>query len=78
MYSLATIASVAPFVGVFGTVLGILNSFQGENGPRDAIMAAVTKGLSESLWPMAFGLLVGLVSLWFYEYLTDRLRTIDH
>ncbi len=40
-------------------------------------MAYEFKGLSESLWPTAFGLLVGLVSLWFYEYLTGRLRTFD-
>ncbi len=77
LYSLATIASLAPWVGIFGTILGIVNSFQGISGERISAMAAIRRGISESLWPTAFGLLVGLVSLWFYEYLTGRLRTID-
>ncbi len=77
LYSLATIASLAPWVGIFGTILGIVNSFQGVTGEKTAIMAAFAKRLSESLWPMAFGLLVGLVSLWFYLYLSTKLRTID-
>ena len=49
----------------------------GVTGEKTAIMAAFAKRLSESLWPMAFGLLVGLVSLWFYLYLSNKLRTID-
>jgi len=40
-------------------------------------MAAISGALSESLWPTAFGLLVGLISLWCYRYLTGRLSTID-
>ncbi len=40
-------------------------------------MAAVAKELSESLWPMGLGLLVGLVSLWSFRYLTGRLATFD-
>jgi MotA/TolQ/ExbB proton channel family len=78
LYSLATIASLAPWVGIFGTILGIVNSFGGGvTGEKTAIMAAFAKRLSESLWPTAFGLLVGLVSLWFYLYLSSKLRTID-
>jgi hypothetical protein len=40
-------------------------------------MAAISGALSESLWPTAFGLLVGLISLWCYRHLTGRLSTID-
>jgi MotA/TolQ/ExbB proton channel family len=77
LYSLATIASLAPFVGAFGTLLGILSAFQGGSGEKHALMAAIVRRVSESLWPMAFGLLVGLVSLWFYLYLSGRLGAID-
>jgi MotA/TolQ/ExbB proton channel family len=77
VYGLATIASLAPWVGLFGTVLGIFNSFRGTTGPRVTIMAAIAGQLSESLWFTAFGLAVGLMSLWFYRYLTEKLRTID-
>jgi hypothetical protein len=77
VYGLATIASLAPWVGLCGTVLGIANSFPGYDGPRVSIRPIVFENLSESLWPTAFGLLVGLVSLWFYEYLTSRLHTLD-
>ncbi len=76
-YSLATIACLAPWVGLFGTVLGIFNSFQGFEGEKTALMAAFAERLSRSLWPTALGLLVGLMSLWFYGCLSGRLDTID-
>jgi hypothetical protein len=41
-------------------------------------MAAVEKNLSESLWPTGYGLLVGIASLLFYQYLASRLRTFGH
>jgi hypothetical protein len=77
LYSLATITSLAPFFGVFGTLLGILNLFRGIAGSKWSIMLAFGRGTSESLWPTAFGLAVGVVSMGFYLYLTSRLRTID-
>ncbi len=80
LYGLATIAVLAPWVGLFGTVLGIVNSFQGISGERWAAMAAhlQKKGLSQSMWPTAFGLLVGIVALWCYRYLETRLQALDH
>ena len=78
LYGLATIAVLAPWVGLFGTVLGIVNSFQGISGERWAAMAAICEGLSQSMWPTAFGLLVGIVALWCYRYLETRLQTLDH
>lgn len=77
MYSLATIACLAPWVGLFGTILGIVNSFQGISGERWSNYAAICEGLSESMWPTAFGLMVGLVALWWYRYLEERLQALD-
>jgi hypothetical protein len=77
VYGLATIASLAPWVGLFGTVLGIFNSFGGIDGEKTALMAAFAERLSRSLWPTAFGLAVGLISLWFYRYLSGRLHAFD-
>jgi biopolymer transport protein ExbB/TolQ len=74
---LATIASIAPLVGLFGTVMGIPTSFVGCNGEKSACMAAVAERLSGSIWPTAMGLLVGLTSLWCYRYLADRLEDFD-
>lgn len=78
LYSVATIACVAPWVGLFGNVLGIVNSFQGLGTSQAAGMAALAKRLSESMWPTAFGLVVGIVALWCYRYLEGRLQTFDH
>lgn len=77
VYSLATVACVAPWFGLFGTILGIINSFRGGGGEKHAVMAAVAKGLSESMWPTAFGLLVGLIALWSHEYLAGQLSALD-
>jgi hypothetical protein len=77
VYSLATVASVAPWVGLFGTILGIVNSFQGFSGPRFTIMAAICQRLSESMWPTGLGLLVGMIALWSYEYLAGELSALD-
>ncbi|MGA2881448.1 MAG: MotA/TolQ/ExbB proton channel family protein [Bryobacteraceae bacterium] len=78
LYGVATIACLAPWIGLFGTILGIVNSFQGISGERWAAMAAICEGLSQSMWPTAFGLLVGIVALSCYRYLEDRLQTLDH
>jgi hypothetical protein len=77
LYSLATVACVAPWIGLFGNVLGIVNSFQGLGTSKAAGLAAVTKRLSESMWPTAFGLMVGVVALWCYRYLEGKLLTFD-
>jgi len=77
VYSLATIASVAPWVGVFGTVITFSDAFPGISGQRESVMAYLFDHLATSMSFTAFGLLVGLMSLWFYRYLTGRLRTFD-
>lgn len=75
--SLASITSLAPFVGVLGTLLGIANSFPGIGGQKRNFMAAVFARLSGALVMTAAGLLVALVSLYFYEYLKGRLECFD-
>jgi MotA/TolQ/ExbB proton channel family len=77
VYSLATIASIAPWFGLFGTILGIVNSFQGITGDKTSGMAALAKRLSEAMWPTALGLLVGMIAFWSYDFVTGRLRTLD-
>ena len=74
---LATIASIAPWFGIFGTLVGIVNSFQGVTGPKWFIIAAICKNLSMAMWFTALGLLVGLVALWSYKYLAGRLHSLD-
>lgn len=75
--SLATVASIAPFVGVFGTLLGIVNSFRGIGGDKATALGMLAEYLSEAIVPTALGLLGGLISLWSYRFFTGRLQTFD-
>ena len=75
--SLATIASLAPFLGVFGTVATFSNAFPGIAGQRAGVIAYIFDHFATSMSFTAFGLAVGLLSLWFYQYLTGRLRAFD-
>jgi biopolymer transport protein ExbB/TolQ len=75
--NLANIAYIAPWLGLFATVLTIPNSFVGFDGPKSLALALVTGWLSRSIWPAAFGLLVGLISLSFHKYLNGALDTFE-
>lgn len=75
--SLANIAYVAPWLGLFATVLTLPNSFGPVPGERSLGLALCAAGLSRSIWPTALGLLVGLLSLSFYKYLNTTLQTFD-
>ena len=72
--SLATIGATAPFVGLLGTVVGIINAFQGIAGQGSAGLAAVSAGISEALVETALGLVVAIPAVWFYNYLTGRIE----
>jgi hypothetical protein len=74
---LASNACIAPWIGLLGTVWGIVNSFLGCGGEKSACLAATAAALSRAIWPAALGLLSGLISLWFYRYLTVQLESID-
>ena len=75
--SLATVASIAPMVGILGTLVGIVNSFRGITGSRISHMAMVSSLLSDACVPTALGLLIAVPSLWFYKYLAARLECFD-
>jgi biopolymer transport protein ExbB len=75
--ALATIASTAPFVGLLGTVVGIMNAFRGSSRPPAFVLAAVTHGISEALVTTAFGLLVAVPAAWSYNYLARRMELFD-
>ena len=75
LYGLATIACLAPWIGLFGTIVGIVDSFTGFHGQS---RRAILWNISQSMWPTAFGLAVGIVALWCYRYLEGRLQILDH
>ena len=72
--SLATIGSTAPFVGLLGTVIGVINAFQGIAATGSGGIGAVSAGISEALVETALGLVVAIPAVWFYNYLTNRIE----
>jgi biopolymer transport protein ExbB/TolQ len=74
---LATVGATAPFVGLFGTVIGIINSFKGYGATRAMVIAATAGGISEALVTTGLGLLVAVPSVWAYNYFTSRLELFD-
>lgn len=72
--SLATIGSTAPFVGLLGTVVGVINAFTGIATVGGAGIGAVSAGIAEALIETALGLFVAIPAVWFYNYLTGRLE----
>jgi biopolymer transport protein ExbB/biopolymer transport protein TolQ len=71
---LATTGATAPFVGLLGTVMGIVNAFQGMAAAGGSgSLAAITGGIAEALITTAFGLLVAIPAVWLYNYFTTKL-----
>jgi biopolymer transport protein ExbB/biopolymer transport protein TolQ len=77
MGTLATIGSTAPFVGLFGTVVGIINAFHGIAAEKQTGLAAVAGGISEALVTTAFGLLVAVPAVWAYNAFSERVEAFD-
>ena len=75
--ALATIGSTAPFVGLFGTVVGILNAFKGIANNKATGLSAVAGGIAEALVTTAFGLLVAVPAVWAYNYFTNKVEAFD-
>ena len=73
---LATIGATAPFVGLLGTVWGILDAFGGLAIHGSATLSAVAPGICGSLLTTMIGLIVALPSLIGYNMLTNRIRII--
>jgi biopolymer transport protein ExbB/biopolymer transport protein TolQ len=74
---LATIGSTAPFVGLFGTVAGIMNAFEGISKQKVTGLAAVAGGIAEALITTAFGLFVAVPAVWAYNYFTNKVEAFD-
>ena len=72
--SLATIGSTAPFVGLLGTVVGVITAFQGIAASGSGGIGAVSAGIAEALVETALGLVVAIPAVWFYNYLTGRIE----
>ena len=71
---LATIAAIAPFIGLLGTVMGIIDAFHGLGQSGAATLRAVAPGISEALITTAAGLVVAIPAVVGYNQLTARLR----
>ena len=72
--ALATIGSTAPFVGLLGTVVGVITAFQGIAASGSGGIGAVSAGIAEALVETALGLVVAIPAVWFYNYLTGRIE----
>jgi len=75
--TLATIGSTAPFVGLFGTVVGIINAFKGISTEKSTGLGAVAGGISEALVTTAIGLFVALPAVWMFNYFTNKVESFD-
>jgi biopolymer transport protein ExbB/biopolymer transport protein TolQ len=75
--ALATIGSTAPFVGLFGTVVGIIDAFQTMATQKTPGIGAIAGGISEALVTTALGLLVAVPAVWAFNYFTGRVDAFD-
>jgi len=74
---LATIGSTAPFVGLFGTVVGIVNAFKSISTEKSTGLGAVAGGISEALVTTAIGLFVAIPAVWMFNYFTGKIEAFD-
>ncbi|MCH9845103.1 MAG: protein TolQ [Alphaproteobacteria bacterium] len=70
---LATVSSTAPFIGLFGTVWGIMTAFQAIANTKQTSLAVVAPGISEALFATALGLVAAIPAAYFYNHLNARL-----
>jgi biopolymer transport protein ExbB/TolQ len=73
MRFLATVGSTAPFVGLFGTVWGIMNSFTAIAAQKDTSLAVVAPGIAEALFATALGLVAAIPAVIAYNQITGAL-----
>ena len=72
--NLATISTTAPFIGLFGTVIGIITAFQGMAVSGSGGLGAVSAGIAEALGATAFGLFVAIPAVWLYNYFLNKVE----
>ena len=75
--SLATIATITPFIGLFGTVIGIINAFSGIALTGSGGIGAVSAGIAEALVATAMGLGVAIPAAWMFNYFTNKLERLQ-
>ncbi len=76
LYLLATITSSAPFVGLLGTVWGIINTFDKIAALKNSSIGAIAPSLAEALFATALGLFVAIPSLIFYNFLSHSIKNL--
>ncbi|HEU4992042.1 MAG TPA: protein TolQ [Luteimonas sp.] len=74
---LANVGSISPYVGLFGTVWGIMVSFQGLANVREATIATVAPGISEALIATAMGLFAAIPAVWAYNRFATRVERMS-
>jgi biopolymer transport protein TolQ len=74
---LATIASSAPFIGLFGTTWGIMNNFQAIMNSKNTSLVVVAPGIAEALFATALGLIAAIPAYMFYNILTSKISEIE-
>jgi biopolymer transport protein ExbB/TolQ len=75
--ALEAIATTAPLVGLFGTAIGVLDSFRGYVGNKYAYLAFMMTNFADALVPTAAGLLVGVFAMWCFNWRSDKLAVFD-
>jgi biopolymer transport protein ExbB/biopolymer transport protein TolQ len=73
---LATVGATAPFVGLLGTTMGVVNAFTGMALTGSGGLAAISAGIAEALITTAFGLAVAIPAVWLYNYFQTRIDNI--
>jgi biopolymer transport protein ExbB len=77
LWILGTVASSAPFIGLLGTVIGIIKSFESMAIAGTGGFAVVAAGISEALVATALGLAVAIIALIFYNYFQTRISSVN-
>ena len=73
---LATVGATAPFVGLLGTTIGIVNSFTSMSASGSGGLGSISAGIAEALISTAFGLLVAIPAVWAYNYFTTKIDNL--
>src|SRR4029453_17494371 len=74
---LANVGSISPYVGLFGTVWGIMISFQGLTNVKEATIATVAPGISEALIATAMGLFAAIPAVWAYNRFATKVERLS-
>ena len=73
---LATVGATAPFVGLLGTTMGVVNAFTGMAAAGSGGLSAISAGIAEALITTAFGLLVAIPAVWLYNYFVNKIEYV--